>query len=466
MSFDHLGLTPELLRAVAQQGYTEPTPVQHEASPMSSPAATCSPAPRRAPARRPPSCCPSCSGCTRRHVAGQRRAASACSSWRPRASSPPQVEESVRTYGKHRPHPSTVIYGGVGFEQQVRAPARRAPRSSSPRPGRLLDHVGQRTIDLCRVEILVLDEADRMLDMGFIHDIRRILALLPAERQNLLFSATFSAEIRRLAADFLRDPATVAGRAQEHRRRSSSSRSSIRSTTSRKRELLQPAGPEPPRSTRRSSSRAPSTAPTGSPSSWAATASAPSPSTATRASRSACARSTTSRQTRSRSSSPRTSPRAAWTSRPSPTSSTTSCPWCPTTTCTASGAPAGPAPTATRSRWSASTSDALLREIERLLGHPIQVEIIPGFAPDRRSARRPSSCGVARVADDRRADPRVDRRVYSQSRPRPTGAPAVHSGYAPAANQAGIGRWPGGTKFTPNRHARRNARRNFGRVRP
>src|SRR5205814_7081744 len=119
-----------------------------------------------------------------------------------------QVEESVRTYGAARPIRSTTIYGGVGFDPQVRS-LRAGPEIVVATPGRLLDHAGQRTIDLGSVEILVLDEADRMLDMGFLPDIRRILALLPPRRQNLLFSATFSDEIRRLAATFLADPAQV-----------------------------------------------------------------------------------------------------------------------------------------------------------------------------------------------------------------------------------------------------------------
>ena len=98
-----------------------------------------------------------------------------------------QVEESVRTYSQQRPIKSTAIYGGVGFDPQVRR-LRQGPEIVVATPGRLLDHVSQRTIDLSRVEVLVLDEADRMLDMGFIHDIRKILELLPAARQNLLFS--------------------------------------------------------------------------------------------------------------------------------------------------------------------------------------------------------------------------------------------------------------------------------------
>jgi ATP-dependent RNA helicase RhlE len=119
-----------------------------------------------------------------------------------------QVQESVRTYGKYLKLRSTVIFGGVGFKPQADE-LRRGVDIVVATPGRLLDHVEQRTIDLRHVEILVLDEADRMLDMGFIPAIRRVLALLPAKRQNLLFSATFPDEIRKLAAGFMRDPATV-----------------------------------------------------------------------------------------------------------------------------------------------------------------------------------------------------------------------------------------------------------------
>jgi ATP-dependent RNA helicase RhlE len=119
-----------------------------------------------------------------------------------------QVEESVRAYGTHLPTTSAVIFGGVGIQPQITA-LRRGVEILVATPGRLLDHVQQKTVDLSRIEILVLDEADRMLDMGFIRDIRRILALLPKQRQNLLFSATFSPEIRELAQSFLHDPAVV-----------------------------------------------------------------------------------------------------------------------------------------------------------------------------------------------------------------------------------------------------------------
>src|SRR6185295_18496899 len=119
-----------------------------------------------------------------------------------------QVEESVRTYGKHAKVKSTTVYGGVGMQPQVDA-LRRGVDFVVATPGRLLDHVQQKTVDLKQVEILVLDEADRMLDMGFIHDIRKILALLPNTRQNLLFSATFPDEIRKLAGSFMKNPVTV-----------------------------------------------------------------------------------------------------------------------------------------------------------------------------------------------------------------------------------------------------------------
>jgi ATP-dependent RNA helicase RhlE len=229
MSFDNLGLAPELLRAVADQGYTEPTPVQAEAIPLvlagrdllagaqtgtGKTAAFVLPILQRLNGHATPT---DGSGAP---LPGSRSPSSGRD--RRDATRPPvrvlvltptrelalQVEESVRTYGAHNRVRSAVIYGGVGFEPQVRA-LRAGPVVVVATPGRLLDHAGQGTIDLSRVEILVLDEADRMLDMGFIRDIRRILDLLPPKRQNLLFSATFSDDIRRLAGGLLDRPATV-----------------------------------------------------------------------------------------------------------------------------------------------------------------------------------------------------------------------------------------------------------------
>ncbi|MEP6639764.1 MAG: DEAD/DEAH box helicase [Chloroflexota bacterium] len=207
MSFDTLGLSPELLRAVAHQRYTEPTPVQTQAIPLvlagrdvlagaqtgtGKTAAFVLPMLQRLHASRPTS--------------GPRVIRALILT--PTRELALQVEESVRTYGAQNPIRSTTIYGGVGFDPQVRA-LRSGPEIVVATPGRLLDHLGQRTIDLSRVEILVLDEADRMLDMGFIRDIRKVLAVLPPRRQNLLFSATFSDEIRRLADGLLDNPASV-----------------------------------------------------------------------------------------------------------------------------------------------------------------------------------------------------------------------------------------------------------------
>jgi ATP-dependent RNA helicase RhlE len=119
-----------------------------------------------------------------------------------------QVQESVRVYGKYKPLRSITIFGGVNINPQIQD-LRRGVDIVVATPGRLLDHVQQKTIDLRHVEILVLDEADRMLDMGFIHDIRRIINLLPKQRQNLMFSATFPEEIRKLAGTFMQHPQLV-----------------------------------------------------------------------------------------------------------------------------------------------------------------------------------------------------------------------------------------------------------------
>ena len=206
MSFDQVGLAPELLRAVAQQGYTEPTPVQREAIPHVLAGRDLLAGAQTGTGKTAAFVLPILQRLNATRRDGRR--AIRVLVLTPTRELALQVEQSVRTYGAQRPVMSAVIYGGVGFDGQVRR-LRQGPEIVVATPGRLLDHVGQRTINLGQVEVLVLDEADRMLDMGFIHDIRKILALLPANRQNLLFSATFSAEIRRLAADFLKNPAFV-----------------------------------------------------------------------------------------------------------------------------------------------------------------------------------------------------------------------------------------------------------------
>ena len=206
MNFDQLNLAPAILRAVQEQGYTEPTPVQAQAIPVvlqghdllagaqtgtGKTAGFTLPMLHKlstTPARRP--------GAIRALVLTPTRELAA------------QVEESVRTYGQHLTLKSTVIFGGVGMNPQIER-IRRGVDILVATPGRLLDLEGQNHIDLSGVEILVLDEADRMLDMGFIHDVKKVLALLPADKQSLLFSATFSDEIRELAGSLLRNPRSI-----------------------------------------------------------------------------------------------------------------------------------------------------------------------------------------------------------------------------------------------------------------
>jgi ATP-dependent RNA helicase RhlE len=210
MSFADLGLLPELLRAVAETGYTEPTPIQAQAIPVVLQGkdvlggaqtgtgktagftlpllqrlarhANSSPSPAKHPVRA-------------LILAPTRELAM-------------QVYENVVTYSKFLPLRSTCIYGGVDMKAQI-AELKEGREIIVATPGRLLDHVQQKTVNFNQVEMLVLDEADRMLDMGFIPDIKRILALLPKERQSLLFSATFSEEIKKLADTMLKAPQLI-----------------------------------------------------------------------------------------------------------------------------------------------------------------------------------------------------------------------------------------------------------------
>jgi ATP-dependent RNA helicase RhlE len=201
-------LSDALLRAVAEQGYTEPTPIQLQAIPVVLSGRDLLGAAQTGTGKTAGFTLPMLQRLNARagDDAGRRPIRALVIT--PTRELAAQVEESIRLYGKYVPLKSTVIYGGVGMQPQVDA-LRAGVDILVATPGRLLDHSQQGNLDLKNVEILVLDEADRMLDMGFIHDIRRVLALLPAERQNLLFSATFSDEIRQLAGSFLKNPATV-----------------------------------------------------------------------------------------------------------------------------------------------------------------------------------------------------------------------------------------------------------------
>jgi len=207
MSFDSLGLLAELRRAVAEQGYTEPTPVQTQAIPAILAGRDIMAGAQTGTGKTAGFTLPMLQRLHASPVPARGRTIRALV-LTPTRELAAQVAESVRTYGKHLPLRSAVVFGGVKINPQIDA-LRRGVDVLVATPGRLLDHVGQRTLDLSKVEILVLDEADRMLDMGFIHDIRKILALLPKARQNLLFSATFPDEIKRLADSLLDSPALI-----------------------------------------------------------------------------------------------------------------------------------------------------------------------------------------------------------------------------------------------------------------
>jgi ATP-dependent RNA helicase RhlE len=207
MSFDALGLSAELLRAVAEQGYSEPTPIQRQAIPIILQGRDILAGAQTGTGKTAGFTLP----LLQRLNAGQApkgRKAIRALVLTPTRELAAQVGESVATYGRHLPLTSAIIFGGVNINPQIDK-LRRGVDILVATPGRLLDHVGQKTLDLSQIEILVLDEADRMLDMGFIRDIRKILALLPRQRQNLLFSATYSDEIKKLADGLLDSPALV-----------------------------------------------------------------------------------------------------------------------------------------------------------------------------------------------------------------------------------------------------------------
>ena len=209
MSFQDLGLRAELLRAVNESGYSQPTPIQQKAIPAVLTGGDILAGAQTGTGKTAGFTLPLLQRlCDKRLQNRDRRRPVRALVLTPTRELAAQVAESVTTYGRHLPLRSAVVYGGVGFYPQV-SQLRRGVDILVATPGRLLDHAGQKTVDLSQVEILVLDEADRMLDMGFIHDIKRILKLLPERRQNLLFSATFSDEIKALADDLLNAPGLI-----------------------------------------------------------------------------------------------------------------------------------------------------------------------------------------------------------------------------------------------------------------
>ncbi len=207
MSFESLGLSAASCRAVAAKGYTIPTPIQAAAIPAVLAGRDLMGAAQTGTGKTAGFTLPMLQLLQASAPTGGHRVVRALV-LTPTRELCLQVMESVRTYGKGAPLKSMAIFGGVSIVPQKSA-LRQGVDIVVATPGRLLDHVAQRTLDLSKIEILVLDEADRMLDMGFIRDIRKVIALLPKKRQNLLFSATFSEPIRALANGLLNDPLSV-----------------------------------------------------------------------------------------------------------------------------------------------------------------------------------------------------------------------------------------------------------------
>jgi ATP-dependent RNA helicase RhlE len=210
MSFAKLGLSEELVRAVVEHGYTQPTPIQTQAIPAVLAGGDLLAGAQTGTGKTAGFVLPILQRLSTQRVAAHAngRRPVRVLILTPTRELAAQVEESVRVYGKYAKQTSAVVFGGVGINPQI-AQLKRGVDILVATPGRLMDHHGQGTVNLSRVEILVLDEADRMLDMGFIRDIRRIIAMLPKKRQNLLFSATFSDEIRELAGNLLDHPAMI-----------------------------------------------------------------------------------------------------------------------------------------------------------------------------------------------------------------------------------------------------------------
>jgi ATP-dependent RNA helicase RhlE len=209
MTFSNLGLSQAILRAVAEQGYATPTPIQTQAIPAVLSGRDLLAAAQTGTGKTAAFTLPLLQhltegvGSDRRHGQGPRALVLV-----PTRELAIQVSESVRLYGRYTNLKIAVAFGGVGLQPQINA-LRRGADLLIATPGRLLDLINRREANLSGVDFLILDEADRMLDMGFVHDLKRILGFLPDQRQNLLFSATFSADIRRLAAGYLRNPLNI-----------------------------------------------------------------------------------------------------------------------------------------------------------------------------------------------------------------------------------------------------------------
>ncbi len=207
MSFLNLGLCKELLRAIKEEGYTTATPIQTKAIPVILSKKDVLAAAQTGTGKTAGFTLPLLELLNKNYLKDRKSAVKALI-LTPTRELATQVGESVEVYGKYLPFKSAVIFGGVGINPQ-KAILKKGVDIITATPGRLLDLISQDCLDLSKVEFLVLDEADRMLDMGFIHDIKKILSILPKHRQNLLFSATFSPEIKKLADGLLNAPVLI-----------------------------------------------------------------------------------------------------------------------------------------------------------------------------------------------------------------------------------------------------------------
>ncbi len=208
MLFSDLKLSAPILKAVTEEGYTTPTPVQAQAIPFILEGRDMLAGAQTGTGKTAGFTLPMLEILSRKQFNPKAPRHVRVLILTPTRELAAQVGESVKTYGKYLKFKSAIIFGGVGLQPQVAA-LRQGVDIVIATPGRLLDHLSQGTIDLRNVEMLILDEADRMLDMGFIKDIRRVISVLPQKRQNLLFSATYSDEIKTLCESILRNPAIV-----------------------------------------------------------------------------------------------------------------------------------------------------------------------------------------------------------------------------------------------------------------
>ncbi len=207
MRFETLGLSKPLLKAIQEQGYTEPTPIQAQAIPVILQKKDILAGAQTGTGKTAGFTLPMLELLSRAKPTKHKHQIKALI-LTPTRELAAQVHESVELYGKHLPLKATVIFGGVKINPQI-TKLRKGVDIVIATPGRLLDHMGQKTIDLRHVEFLILDEADRMLDMGFVNDIKKVIAQLPKQRQTLLFSATYSDAIKKLSNSFLNAPKLI-----------------------------------------------------------------------------------------------------------------------------------------------------------------------------------------------------------------------------------------------------------------